>query len=451
MTDLGRAAESAWNAHLESTADLRAEVDAFQAAVVEAGLVYGDRPAFTVYRPRFLDAEVLKSLWRETTLVVSALERAEDAILADPERLLPHLGSFNDDERAFLDLPRVLSRGDLHIRMDAARVADGFRFFELNGGVPGGIEFIDASQEVFRATPAYAAVASRHRLSGFDLHERFVRSVRSVWREFGGRGAPRVGIVDFLDTAGLIEEFRMVGDWLGKEGMATEIVDVRDLEWRDRRLHGPGGPLDLVYRRLTTFDMIERAEEVTALVDAARAGAVCMIDPLPQSTLDRKALFGFVTDPALDPGLTADERAACRRSVPWTRLLADRRTTDDEGREIDLLEHARAQRDRLILKPNHDYGGRGLHIGWEMDAGDWGAAIEEALSGEWVVQTGAVETNLAEYPPCEAPDTRVEFHESTDPYLFSGEFGGILTRLSRTTATNVTAGGSATPTFVVHD
>ena len=103
------------------------------------------------------------------------------------------------------------------------------------------------------------------------------------------------------------------------------------------------------------------------------------MDPLPQSTLDRKALFGFVTDPDLDPGLTADERAACTRSVPWTRLLGDRRTTDEDGRDVDLLEHVRAARGRLILKPNHDYGGRGLHVGWEMDDGAWEAAIDEAL------------------------------------------------------------------------
>lgn len=451
MTDLADAAEAAWNDHLTDAGDLLGEVEAFRDAVVAARLVYGERPAFTVYRPRFIDASALDRLSRETTLVVSALARAEAAILADPARLLPHLGSFNDAERAFLDLPRVLSRGDLHIRMDAARVGDGFTFFELNGGVPGGIEFIDAGQEVFRATPAYAAVAARHSLSGFDLRGRFVDSVRSVWREFGGDGTPRIGVVDFLDSAGLIEEFRMIGDWLAREGIDSEIVDVRDLDHRGGRLHGPGGPIDLVYRRLTTFDMIERPDDVVALVDAARAGSVCMVDPLPQSTLDRKALFGFVTDPELDPGLTDAERAACRRSVPWTRLLGHRRTTDADGRQVDLLEHTRALRERLILKPNHDYGGRGLHVGWEMDEGAWDAAIEEALTGEWVVQAGAVRTTLAEYPPCDAPDTRVSFHESTDPYLFSGEFGGILTRLSTSTATNVTAGGSATPTFVVHD
>ncbi|MGI9538888.1 MAG: hypothetical protein ACR2N6_01920, partial [Miltoncostaeaceae bacterium] len=244
MTELGRAAESAWNEHLATTTDLAAEVEAFQDAVVRARLVYGDRSAFTVYRPRFIDASVLDRLAKETTLVVSALARAEEAILADPDRLLPHLGSFNEAERAFLDLPRVLSRGDLHIRMDAARVGDGFTFFELNGGVPGGIEFVDASQEVFRATPAYRAVASRHTLSGFDLRTRFVDSVKSVWREFGGEGTPRVGVVDFLDTAGLIEEFRIIGEWLGREEIASEVVDVRGLELRDGRLHGAEGPID---------------------------------------------------------------------------------------------------------------------------------------------------------------------------------------------------------------
>jgi hypothetical protein len=35
-----------------------------------------------------------------------------------------------------------------------------------------------------------------------------------------------------------------------------------------------------------------------------------------------------------------------------------------------------------------------------------------------------------------------------DPYLFRGELGGILTRLSATSLCNVTAGGGSVPTFV---
>ena len=38
--------------------------------------------------------------------------------------------------------------------------------------------------------------------------------------------------------------------------------------------------------------------------------------------------------------------------------------TDYFGKEIDLIEYIRANRDKLVLKPNDDYGGHGIFIGW---------------------------------------------------------------------------------------
>lgn len=40
-------------------------------------------------------------------------------------------------------------------------------------------------------------------------------------------------------------------------------------------------------------------------------------------------------------------------------------------------------------------------------------------------------------------------YEDTDPFLFEGRLGGVLSRLSPTEITNVHAGGSVVPTFVI--
>ena len=46
----------------------------------------------------------------------------------------------------------------------------------------------------------------------------------------------------------------------------------------------------------------------------------------------------------------------------------------------------RANRSRLVLKPNDDYGGHGIYIGWEEDEKGWDRAIEQALKGDYLVQ-----------------------------------------------------------------
>ena len=42
----------------------------------------------------------------------------------------------------------------------------------------------------------------------------------------------------------------------------------------------------------------------------------------------------------------------------------DARTT---GTTVDLLPFIERERDQLVLKPNDEYGGKGIVLGWEVD------------------------------------------------------------------------------------
>jgi hypothetical protein len=57
------------------------------------------------------------------------------------------------------------------------------------------------------------------------------------------------------------------------------------------------------------------------------------------------------------------------------------------GAEIDLLDYVRRNSGTLVLKPNDDYGGHGIYIGWNNDAAAWEAALQAALAdGDYLVQ-----------------------------------------------------------------
>jgi uncharacterized circularly permuted ATP-grasp superfamily protein len=97
-----------------------------------------------------------------------------------------------------------------------------------------------------------------------------------------------------------------------------------------------------------------------------------------------------LTDPALAARhFSAEERLVFRRHVAWTRLVADRRTTLPDGSEGDLLEMARRERERLVLKPNRGFGGAGIVVGAAVAPSDWDDALAHALTDpedRWVVQ-----------------------------------------------------------------
>jgi uncharacterized circularly permuted ATP-grasp superfamily protein len=132
-------------------------------------------------------------------------------------------------------------------------------------------------------------------------------------------------------------------------------------------------------------------------------------------------------------------------------LLKDARTTRD-GESFGLLDYVRQHRNDFVLKPNDEYGGTGVTLGWEMDDRAWDEALQRALSdsnGKWVVQQRIAVRR--EVFPMQTPNG-VEMREMLvdfAPYLFRGRMAGCLTRLSSTGLANVTSGGGQVPSFVV--
>jgi hypothetical protein len=168
--------------------------------------------------------------------------------------------------------------------------------------------------------------------------------------------------------------------------------------------------------------------------------------------IHKKALFAVLTDERHARLFTEEERATVSRHVPWTRLVREG-TTEYGGARIDLVEFIARTRDRLVLKPNDDYGGHGIHIGWNEDESGWQEALRAALAdGDYLVQE-RVPTARETFPAL-LPDGLVEFAEQLvdlDPLLFYGKVGSAFTRLSSTELANVSSGGGMVPTFIISE
>ena len=105
-----------------------------------------------------------------------------------------------------------------------------------------------------------------------------------------------------------------------------------------------------------------------------------------------------------------------------------------------------------MIKPNDEYGGTGVTLGWETSEADWDRALDRALAERargWVAQE-QIAVRRERFPICESGgvamrDMLVDFA----PYVFRGRLAGFLTRLSATGLANVTSGGGQVPAFAV--
>jgi hypothetical protein len=173
-----------------------------------------------------------------------------------------------------------------------------------------------------------------------------------------------------------------------------------------------------------------------------------MVNSFSAHLSNKKSALALLTDPRTSEALSPQEVAAAEEHLPWTRLLRPGRTTY-HGEDIDLLPFACAQRENLVLKPNDDYGGHGIVCGWQVADDDWQKELARAVDDDYVIQERVVMPE-ASYPTWTGKGVIFEnYHEGTDPFLFSSTAYGFICRLSPTELINISAGGTCVPAFQV--
>src|SRR3954466_9286755 len=151
-----------------------------------------------------------------------------------------------------------------------------------------------------------------------------------------------------------------------------------------RGLYANGERIDLVYRRVLINDIVARDSECRALLDGYRSGTVAVANTLRCKIPHKKAFFAVLTDERYLDLFNDEEHAVIRSHVPWTRVVREGYAVRG-GERLDLVPYLRDHRERFVLKPNDEYGGTGVTLGWETDQGTWDAALAHAIEDTaWV-------------------------------------------------------------------
>jgi uncharacterized circularly permuted ATP-grasp superfamily protein len=415
-----------------------------------ARLTFGDRVHCPFLRPFFLSEQDDQRLRRVAETIATLGERVVAAALESPA-LLEQL-ALGDEELRLARIEPGYKTASTASRLDSFLLPESLEFAEYNAESPAGLGYAETLGLLFSALPLMTSFQERFHTRMYPSMALLLEALLASYREWGGKSSPPViAIVDWREVP-TWTEFEIIQARFEKLGVPTIVCDPRDLVFDGRALSASGRRIDLVYRRVLMNDVIARPTECEALVRACGAGAVCMANTFRCKIAHKKAFFAVLTDDRNAGLFSSAERELIARHVPWTRLVADVKTTRN-GEAIALLEHIRRQRDDFVLKPNDEYGGTGVTLGWETSASEWDAAIEGALaepSRAWVVQQ-RIAVRREEFPQHD-PGVGVTMREmlvDSAPYLFRGRLAGFLTRLSSTGLANVTSGGGQVPAFVV--
>jgi len=410
-------------------------------------LFFGRHPLCGVLRPNLIRRARFDEAVRATEAVKDALVTLEDALVKDADLRVELDMAPEEEELALADSGSAI--GSPSSRLDGF-FSDTLRFVEYNAEQPAGMAYGDHLTAVFDTLPVMQDFKRRYRLTAMDQCAAQLGAMLRAFREWGGAAEPSLAIVDWagLPTA---TEFVMLREYFLRQGLPTVIVTPEQLDYRGGQLYADGTAVNLMLKRLLTSELIDSASDAYHLIRRAYLDrAFCSVNSFRAKLLDRKMSFALLSDERYASLYTASQRAVIERHVPWTRRVADGPTTR-HGQEIpDLRAHLCSHRRDLVLKPNDDYGGKGVVLGWVVDDHEWDQAVEVAMTQSYVVQE-SVPIPKETFPVVLGADVHLlDLSVDLDPYLFYGQVGGCLTRLSSSALLNVTAGaGSVVPTYIV--
>ena len=413
----------------------------------ELGILHGDRPICPFLRPHFFSRTQYERVASAAEILARAFEKVSDAAFENSD-ILNVLALTEAEERLARLEPRY-PRLCVSSRLDSFLDGDDFKFLEYNAETPAGIGDQMQLDKVLDSIPPVREFLDTHRHWRPQPEIHLLEALIAAYKSAGGtKRAPNIAIVDWkgVDTS---PEFTILKDYFESQGFASKIADPEELEYDGTHLRAGDFVIDIFYKRVIIHEFLERYDDSHPLVRAYADGNVVMANSFRVKAVHKKASFAIASDERYEHIFSAAELETIRRHIPWTRRVADVKTTY-RGHDVELLEFVRHEREGFLLKPNDDYGGHGIKFGWESTETEWEEALDAALRAPFIVQERAPVGKVS-FPTFTDRIDINSLNIDFDPFLFNGKVHGGLVRLSSQSLVNITAGGGETSLVVLED
>jgi hypothetical protein len=375
----------------------------------------------------------LPCVFRIDAVTHAALERATRVLADAQDKLLAHLcatlpaGELNSmfeipaDMAKHLHWPTLPSSGLRMLRADIIPTDSGYWFCELNHFSGAG------AGEAYHSGQIYAELLGRP-VAGISPFRQLALLYVTECRRAG------LARIVVLDTPGHRKqefgEHLMMQRYVRLMAPDLQLAYHDELSYPERWLEPDEARRTLVHR-LITFDDTSDGGAFLARVRDSGATVSCMFEAELKM---HRLWFALLCDPAYQHLLTAEELATVSRYVPHTFVVPPG--------EVDTVL---ADKDGLVFKRSHSYGGKGVLIGDQHSPG----RLRDLLTRDgitWVAQR-RVHTSTLDLP---VPDGRMApFLFVLGMFLYGDGASGLLVRgTAGSPVVNLSQGGGMSWAFV---
>ncbi len=431
-------------------AAVKDEVERFKQKAAENHLQYAGRALLIAFYPFIVTAAQARSIAGVAESMLGLAERTTRLFLEEESLRQPF--GFGPEQLRLIEAHPGYELSIPCARFDSFFDGQSLLFSELNTDGASGMDGADKLPKFLLASPTMQAFFSKYPVRVFDINERVLDTILQCYRQFvGGNGvssSPRLAIVDWNDVL-TSEEFFAFREFCGERGYEAVVADPRELEYNGEVLSHKGLKIDIIYRRVVSLELIERLDEVTAMIEAFVDHNVCMVGSFRSDVAFNKKIFEAMQSGEFARYYSERERRLIHEHVPWTRSFVDAECTY-RGRQTNITELARENKDNFVLKPATMYQGRGVKLGVQHTTEQWEDALKACQADDFVLQELLPIPSL----PIGVWNDELEMEERLihlGEFVFGGGFCGFYCRASDVPVVNSHSKELLVPCFVLED
>lgn len=381
-----------------------------------------------VLRPHFVTRRQLDHLTRVSRQLSIILEQIE-ALALESRSLLNRLQML-PAENMLAAIPSGYSRSTVAASFNVHLQNGSLSLSGIDACMPAGVAYCEHLSDAFLELPIMREFQLGNckisKLGGVKcLHSALIEA----WKDFGGLQRPNIAVIESTHPASsLSAEAQLLADRFTRLGSPTRVISPESLEYANGRLRSAGFSIDLGFRRLLTRELLVRSGLSNPLLQAYRDHAVCIVNSFRSEMTQRRSMFDLLTDESITGKLSSSDRKLVRSFVPWTRVVAPRKTKYGDH-EVDLPNFILRSRERLMLLPNEDRSDQSVFIGREMTASAWERALRLALQSTYVVQE-CFDSAEEVFPVLAYGELKMkEANVSVHPHVLNGHVNGLSAAL----------------------
>ncbi|HEY8362818.1 MAG TPA: glutathionylspermidine synthase family protein [Tissierellaceae bacterium] len=389
--------------------------------VANSTAIYKGKPVPFLYHPMFFTEEDVKKFEDMVDTLMSITNKVTERYLKSSEfrkkfEYPPLLEELILIDNGY-DINVPIARYDLFYGGD-----DNYKFCEFNTDGSSAMNEDNTIGNILLETEALKEFGKHYKLSLFELIDSWVDDIISIYNKWSGKDdKPNVAIVDFTESA-TTAEFEVFKNAFIRKGYNAVIADPRDLRYRNGKLYFGDYKIDLVYRRIVTFELIEKADEIPDFIEAYRDRAFCCVGSIRSQIMHNKIIFKILHDEDTLEFLSEKEREFVKKHIPVTGLFKGDR---------EVFDKVLNNKDKYIMKPYDLNASRGVYAGKDLSFEEWKSMLEKSWNNNYIYQE-YFEPYKRDHVVFENGELKVEkFKSIIGLFIYKEKFAGIYTRVGK--------------------